>query len=134
MGGMGGMGGLGGMGMGMMGNAGMMGGLGLMGMGGGPANDAMFSAALTSASSQASSQLQLLMPSELLQKSLIPNGHLAEIAQKCRIQLDLGADVAPNQRQVCLSGTIAANAMAAYFLQERSMQYGGMSGTSFRVS
>merc|ERR1719277_769234 len=94
--------------------------------GGAGANEAMFQQALqSSAMNGGQTQLHLLLPQELLQRALIPNGHLGEIAQRCQVRLDLGADVAPNRRQVTLTGAVAANAMAAYFLQERASQFGG---------
>ncbi|CAJ1438923.1 unnamed protein product, partial [Effrenium voratum] len=84
---------------------------------GGMGNEFMFRAALQSgmiAGSQ--SQLHLLLPSSLLHQTLIPKGHLAEIAQKCQVHLELGQEVSSLQ-QVTLRGGIAANAVAAYFLQ-----------------
>lgn len=122
--------GCGGDGMGMMGSMGG-GGMGMgmfnpmmgMGMGFGIShNEAAFCQALQSQGTQ--SQLLLLVPQDLLQKALIPHGDLSAIAQRCQIRIDLGDHVAPNMRQVSLSGTIAANAMASYFLQEKSVQYG----------
>merc|ERR1719277_2246760 len=98
-------------------------------MGGMGANEAMFQQALqSSAMSGGQTQLHVLLPQDLLQRALIPNGHLGEIAQRCQIRLDLGPDVAPNRRQVTLTGAVAANAMAAYFLQERAAQFGGGGG------
>merc|ERR1712003_589878 len=122
-------------GMGMMCGSSMNGGLGMMGMGGatGP-NEAMFRTALMSSMvGQAGSQLQLLLPSELLQQSLVPHEHLSDIARTCQIRVDLGADVQPNMRQVSLTGSVAANAMAAYFLQERAMQYGTNCGGALQM-
>merc|ERR1719316_2081767 len=88
-------------------------------------NPMAFEAALQgSMLGQHQAQLALLLPAELLQQALIPHGHLAEIAQKCNINIDLGAELS-SMRQVSLTGTVAANAMAAYFLQERSLQYMG---------
>merc|ERR1712232_1112424 len=108
-------------------NMGMM-GLGTM-SGAMAANEAMFRAALQSTmTSQANSQLFLLLPVDLLQKALVPHGHLADIAQRCQIRIDLGVDVPPNMRQVSFTGSVPANAMAAYFLQERAVQYGGSGG------
>jgi len=126
--------GMGGMGGGMMGMGGMgmpgcmdpMGGLGMMGgMPGG--NEAMFKAALQSSLvAGSSSQLHLLLPNRLLQQALVPQGHLAEIANKCQIRIDLGQEVQPDLRQVTLCGGVAANSVAAYFLQERALQHGAM--------
>lgn len=104
-----------------------MGAMGMMGMGGMGAMSPMgFEMALQSSMlSQHQAQLSLLLPVDLLQQALIPHGHLGEIAQKCRIQIDLGTELPQSMQQVSLSGTVAANAMAAYFLQERSLQYLG---------
>merc|ERR550534_2796024 len=99
---------------------GMMGGVG--------ANEAMFRAALSSGIHGGQSQLLVLLPAELVQRVLIPRGHLAEIAQRCQVRIDLGADVPPNLRQVSLGGSVVANAMAALFLQERALQFGAASG------
>eukprot|EP00913_Durusdinium_trenchii_P019815 g18625.t3 len=97
-----------------------MGGMGPMGMGMGLDSEFMFRAALQQGMVAASnSTLHLLLPSSLLQKTLIPKGYLADIAKKCQVQIDLGStDVAPDLRQVTLKGGLAANAMAAYFLQD----------------
>merc|ERR1712039_285598 len=124
--------------MGGMGGCGMMGGMGgmtpmsggtmaMMGMGGVGANEAMFKAALQSASmgQPSPSQLVLLIPSDVLQQALVPQGHLGDITQKCGIRIDLGEEVPPNLQQVTFTGSVAANAMAAYFLQERALQYSG---------
>merc|ERR1719263_1620337 len=101
-------------------------GMAAMGMGMGGMGPMAFEAALhNSMLSQHQAQLALLLPVDLLQQSLIPQGHLADIAQKCRITIDLGAEVSPSMRQVSLTGTVAANTMAAYFLQERTLQYTG---------
>merc|ERR1712110_1098811 len=98
-----GMGGMDFMGAGAMGGmTGAMGG----GMGG---NEAMFKAALQSSlMGQSSAQLLLLLPLDLLQQTLIPQGHLGEIAQKCGIRIDLGGEVQSNACQVALTGPIAA--------------------------
>ncbi|CAE8672298.1 unnamed protein product, partial [Polarella glacialis] len=89
-------------------------------------NEGIFKSALQSSMmGQCNSQLHLLLPNALLQQALIPNGQLGEIANKCSIRIDLGQEVQPNLRQVTLSGGVAANAMASYFLQERALQWGG---------
>jgi len=106
--------------MGMMG----MGGFDCMGGFGSLGSEMMFRAALQgSMIAGSSSQLHLLLPSSLLQESLIPKGQLAEIAQKCQVRIELGQDVPPDLRQVTLRGGLAANAVAAYFLQERALQH-----------
>jgi len=109
--GMGGMGNMGGMGMGGM-MPGMMGGMGM-------SNEAQFMQQL-GMGQQPQAQLQILLPSTLLQQFLIPRGIMAEICQKCNVRMDLGAEVPQNQRQICISGTIVANSMAVLLLQERS--------------
>merc|ERR1712060_620567 len=94
------------------------------GMGG---SEAMFRAALQgNMGGTVMSQLSLLLPAELLSKSLVPHGHMAEIAQRCGIRIDLGDKVPPDMCQVGFTGSVVANAMAAYFLQERALQYMGV--------
>merc|ERR1711937_920967 len=88
--GLGAMGGLGPMGTmsGMGGMSGNVGGL-MGGLGGG---EALFRLALqSSVVCQMSTQLLLLVPAELLQKALVPHGHLVDIAQRCRSQGPLRA-------------------------------------------
>mmetsp|Transcript_27881 Transcript_27881/g.64994 ORF Transcript_27881/g.64994 Transcript_27881/m.64994 type:complete len:111 (+) Transcript_27881:1-333(+) len=103
-------------------------GMGMMGMGGGMwggGNLSMLGAALNgSMLGNFQSQLLLLLPADLLQQALVPHGHLAEIAQRCPVRIDLGAEVPPNLLQVSVTGPVAANALAIYFLQERAAQYG----------
>merc|ERR1712226_1583050 len=65
------------------------------------------------------SQLQLLLPSRVVQGTLVPNGHLAEIAKGCSVHIDLCDEVAPSQLRVVLSGSIVANSLAALALQMR---------------
>mmetsp|Transcript_81273 Transcript_81273/g.209200 ORF Transcript_81273/g.209200 Transcript_81273/m.209200 type:complete len:132 (+) Transcript_81273:1-396(+) len=128
MGGMGGMGSMGGMGGGGMSPMGMdfMGGMGAGGMGM-MNNEAMFKTALhSSILGQAPSSLQLLLPRELIHRSLVPNGVFNDICQRCGVRIDLGAEVPTDMQQVSCNGTVAANAMAAFLLQERSVQYGGL--------
>merc|ERR1719424_1399854 len=112
----------------MMNNMGQMGMMGMGGMGGmgmGAMGPMAFQAVLQqSMLGQHQAQLLLLLPVDLVQQALIPHGHLAEIAQTCNIGIDLGDELS-GMRQVSLTGTVAANAMAAYFLQERSLQYTG---------
>merc|ERR1719265_1437976 len=128
MGGGQGMGGPMGMGMGnpMMGMG--MGPMGMMGMGGMGtmcANPLAFRQILSqSMMGQHQAQLMLLLPVDLIEQCLIPQGHFSDICQACNINLDLGAEMS-GMRQVSLTGTVAANAMAAYFLQERSLQHTG---------
>lgn len=111
--------------MGMMNPMGMMGMSGMGGMGMGAMGPMALQQILQqSMLGQSQAQLALLLPVDLIQQALIPNGHLAEIAQTCSLNIDLGAEIS-GMRQVTLTGTVAANAMAAYFLQERSLQYAG---------
>mmetsp|Transcript_51742 Transcript_51742/g.160307 ORF Transcript_51742/g.160307 Transcript_51742/m.160307 type:complete len:131 (-) Transcript_51742:343-735(-) len=127
MGGMGGMGLMGGnMGMAGIGMGGMNGMSGMSGVSSTGVQEAMFKVALQSSMlGQVNTQLMFLLPMELLQKVLVPRGHLAEIAQRCQIHIDLGAEVPPSMRQVSFVGPVSANAMALYFLQERAAQHGG---------
>eukprot|EP00401_Gymnodinium_catenatum_P070088 CAMPEP_0117518778 /NCGR_PEP_ID=MMETSP0784-20121206/32310_1 /TAXON_ID=39447 /ORGANISM="" /LENGTH=162 /DNA_ID=CAMNT_0005314715 /DNA_START=1 /DNA_END=486 /DNA_ORIENTATION=- len=127
MGGMG-MGGMSGMGMaGMnssMGMGGMgMGGMGMMGMGGmGSGNERAFLTALQ-ASGINSAQLTLLLPQSLVQNILVPRGFMAEVAQRSGAKIDLGAEGPAGMRQVTLSGTMVANALASLYLQEKAIQF-----------
>merc|ERR1712204_151540 len=68
------------------------------------------------------------VPAELLQKALVPHGHLGDIAQRCNVRIDLGVEVMPCLQQVSITGSIACNTVAAYFLQERAAQYGTHAG------
>jgi len=126
-GGFGGIGGFGGM-PGLMGGMGGCGmdfmNMGMMGMG---ANELMLRAALQGQhplQSAAVSQLLILLPDTIIQKVLVPQGYLTEIAQRCHVRIDLGSAVPPNLRQVALSGSVAANSTAVYFLQEKALQCG----------
>merc|ERR1719221_2052651 len=104
---------------------GMFGGYGMMGQGVG-SSEVMFREALQlTIAGQCTSQMSLLLQAELLFKALVPYGHLADIAQKCGIRIDLGAEIPPDTCQVVFTGSVVANAMAAYFLQERALQCTG---------
>merc|ERR1719215_1712401 len=99
--------------------------MGMGGIGMGAMGPVAFQAVLQqSMLGQHQAQLALLLPVDLVQQALIPRGHLAEIAQTCNIGIELGNELS-GMRHVSLTGTVAANAMAAYFLQERSIQYTG---------
>eukprot|EP00747_Dinoflagellata_sp_TGD_P168603 gnl/TRDRNA2_/TRDRNA2_195379_c0_seq1.p2 gnl/TRDRNA2_/TRDRNA2_195379_c0~~gnl/TRDRNA2_/TRDRNA2_195379_c0_seq1.p2 ORF type:complete len:111 (-),score=25.10 gnl/TRDRNA2_/TRDRNA2_195379_c0_seq1:85-417(-) len=106
---------------------------GMMGMGGmGMSQEAIFFNNLqqfTGMAGQMSSQVMVLLPVNLLTNALVPHGHLGDIAQKCNVRIDLGAEVPPNMRQVSIQGTLVANTMVVYFLQERAMQYSSMAGS-----
>merc|ERR1719326_978692 len=123
--GMGGMGNpmMGGMGMNpmMMGNP-MMGGMGGMGMN----NERAFMQALQ-ASGINNAQLTLLVPVGLVQNILVPRGFMGEIAQRSGAKIDLGTEGPAGMRQVTLSGTMIANALASLYLQEKVIQFQGMS-------
>merc|ERR1719436_902402 len=105
------------MGMGM-GNP-MMGGMASQ-------NERAFMAALQ-ASGINNAQLTLLMPQGLLQNVLIPRGIMAEIAQRSGAKIDLGAEGPAGMRQVTLTGTMVANALASLYLQEKAIQFQQMS-------
>lgn len=127
MSGVGGMGGMGSMsGMGGMGGLGISpGGLGGMGVGvglGGAAGGLDHALQQMARAGPPSSQLSLVMPASLIQQSLVPRGHIADVAQRCCVRVDLGEEVPPSGRVVSLTGTAASNAFAAYLLQERALQ------------
>eukprot|EP00971_Amphidinium_carterae_P026691 526496-Amphidinium_carterae.2 len=103
---------------GQMGLGGPLGGFGAAGM-----NETLMRAAFQEGIGNLTGQLLLLLPAKLLHQTLIPHGHLGEIANACGIRIELGAEHPPNQ-QVALAGGVVANAMAAYFLQERMLQFG----------
>merc|ERR1712110_895789 len=91
---------------------------------GGMGNEPLFRAALQEScfASGSNAQLMLLLPSDLLQQALVPGGHLGDIAKKCQVRIDLGEELANRHKRVTVTGSVAANAMAAYFLQERLVQ------------
>merc|ERR1719364_339376 len=110
---------MGGMGMNPM----MMGGMGNPMMGGmGMNNERAFMQALQ-ASGINNAQLTLLIPVNLVQNILVPRGFMAEIAQRSGAKIDLGNEGPPGMRQVTLSGTMTANALASLYLQEKVIQF-----------
>merc|ERR1712079_272293 len=121
--------GMGGMGIGMnvigsMGNP-MMGqmGVGNFMMGGmGSSNERAFLSALQ-ASGFNSAQLTLLLPQKLVQNILVPRGFMAEVAHKSGSKIDLGNEGPSGMRQITLTGTMVANALASLFLQEMVIQF-----------
>merc|ERR1712046_568040 len=113
MGGPMGMGGMGGMGNPMMGGMGMN-------------HEAAFMQALQ-ASGINNAQLTLLVPVGLVQNILVPRGCMAEIAQRSGAKIDLGSEGPAGMRQVSLNGTMIANALASLYLQEKVIQFQGMS-------
>lgn len=128
MGSMGGIGGMGGMGM----NSGGMGGMGGFGNGlggglGGYGSEMVFNTALQQLTmvGPSNSQMSFVMPASLIHQSLVPQGHLADIAQKCSVRIDLGEEVKPSMLVINFTGTVASNAMAAYLLQDRMLQCSG---------
>merc|ERR1712032_375531 len=106
-----------GMGMGGMGNMGM-GGMGGMGS----SNEQAFMQALQ-ASGVNNAQLTLLLPQNLLQNVLIMRGFMQEIAQRSGCKIDIGNEGPAGMRQVCLTGTMMANALASLYLQEKVIQF-----------
>merc|ERR1719321_2494380 len=97
-----------------MGNP-MMGG---MGMG----NERAFMQALQ-ASGINNAQLTLLIPVGLVQNILVPRGFMGEISQRSGAKIDLGTEGPAGMRQVTLSGTMIANALASLYLQEKVIQF-----------
>mmetsp|Transcript_66203 Transcript_66203/g.191874 ORF Transcript_66203/g.191874 Transcript_66203/m.191874 type:complete len:128 (-) Transcript_66203:23-406(-) len=65
------------------------------------------------------SQLHLALPARTVRERLVPDGHMAEIAQGCRVQIDLHEEVPPDKLRVVLSGSVTANSLAALALQWR---------------
>merc|ERR1719263_1940632 len=106
--------------MGGMGNP-MMGGMGI-----GMNNENAFMQALQ-ASGINNAQLTLLIPVGLVQNILVPRGFMAEIAQRSGAKIDLGAEGPTGMRQVALSGNMMSNALASLYLQEKVIQFQGMS-------
>merc|ERR1719217_1401385 len=113
--------------MGGMGMNPMMMGMGNPMMGGmGMGNERAFMQALQ-ASGINNAQLTLLVPVQLVQNILVPRGFMGEIAQRSGAQIDLGSEGPAGMRQVKLSGTMIANALASLYLQEKVIQFQGMS-------
>merc|ERR1719506_2490497 len=104
----------------------MMGGMGMGGMNGQGNNERAFMQALQ-ASGINNASLTLLVPVNLIQNILVPRGLMAEIAQRSGSQIDLGAEGPAGMRQVELKGTMMANALASLYLQEKVIQFQGMS-------
>jgi len=90
-------------------------------------NEAIFHMALRDYSGRSCSRLFLLMPIDAVHCFLLPKGHLAAIARKCGVQIELGGEVPPNMRHVSLTGTMVANSMASYLLQQ-CLQRQGLTG------
>merc|ERR1719269_410721 len=101
-----------------MGNP-MMGGMGAP-------NERAFMQALQ-ASGINNAELTILVPATLVQNILVPRGFMAEIAQRSGCQIDLGNEGPAGMRQVNLSGTMMANSLASLYLQEKVIQFQGMS-------
>jgi len=70
-------------------------------------------------------QLHLLLPRAVVQGKLVPDGHLAAIAQACSVQIDLADGATPEQLCVVVSGTVVANSLAALMLQWHILFAGG---------
>ncbi|OLQ08547.1 hypothetical protein AK812_SmicGene7954 [Symbiodinium microadriaticum] len=64
--------------------------------------------------------LALLLPSRLVEDFLVPQDHLAEVARRCAIHLDVAGEDPPGQRQVSLYGDPGKVGMALMQLQMRS--------------
>merc|ERR1740117_2020375 len=107
---------MGGMGMGMGG----MGGMGAMG------NEGAFMQALQ-VSGINNATITLLMPVNLIQNILIPRGIMSEIAQRSGAKMDLGSEGPSGMLSVILTGTMIANSLASLYLQEKVIQFQGMS-------
>jgi len=71
----------------------------------------------------ARSQLPLVLPNAVVQQALVPSGFLADVAQRFHVMIDLGGEVLPAGRHVLLTGTVAANAAAAFCIQEGLLRY-----------
>merc|ERR1712232_426978 len=98
-----------------------------MGGGGmGSGSERAFMAALE-ASGINNAQLTLLLPQPLAQNILVPRGFMAEIAQRSGSKIDLGSESPPGMRQVSLTGSMVANALASLYLQEKAIQFQQMS-------
>ncbi|CAE7466018.1 unnamed protein product [Symbiodinium natans] len=63
--------------------------------------------------------LSVLLASDILFSTLVPGGHMQELAQRCQVHIDIVADASlpASLRQVVLTGSLASNAAAAYWLQ-----------------
>eukprot|EP00439_Symbiodinium_sp_Y106_P063073 s396_g9.t1 len=64
--------------------------------------------------------LALLLPSRLVEDFLVPQDHLAAVARRCAIHLDVAGEDPPGQRQVSLYGDPGKVGMALLQLQMRS--------------
>merc|ERR1719160_2395491 len=104
----------------------MMGGMGMGGMGMGMGNERAFMQALQQSGIN-NAKLTVLVPVGLVQNILIPRGFMSEIAQRSGCQIDLGNEGPSGMRQVKLKGTMIANALASLYLQEKVIQFQGMS-------
>jgi len=63
--------------------------------------------------------LSVLLASDVLFSTLVPGGHMQDLAQKCQVHIDIISDasIPSSMRQVVLTGSLANNAAAAYWLQ-----------------
>eukprot|EP00930_Biecheleria_cincta_P062935 TRINITY_DN48398_c0_g1_i1.p1 TRINITY_DN48398_c0_g1~~TRINITY_DN48398_c0_g1_i1.p1 ORF type:complete len:711 (+),score=157.14 TRINITY_DN48398_c0_g1_i1:79-2211(+) len=74
-------------------------------------------------------QLHLLLPEDLLLKSLVPSGLLQDVSRRCQVQIEVAAGSAPPRlRLLILTGTLASNAAAAYWLQVGATCYAATAG------
>merc|ERR1719152_567818 len=105
----------------MMGMSGMgvpNGMMGAMGM----SNERAFLTALQN-SGVNNAQLTLLVPQNLVQNILVPRGIMMEIAVRSGSKIDLGNEGPVGMRQVTVSGSMVANALASLYLQEKVIQF-----------
>jgi len=85
----------------------------------------------TSLDAQASATLPLLLPEVLLMHDLVPSGLLKDLANRCRVQIDLGQELPTGYREVTLTGTVAGNAAVSFWLQLGAACCDGKLGASF---
>eukprot|EP00929_Paragymnodinium_shiwhaense_P073385 TRINITY_DN37382_c0_g1_i3.p1 TRINITY_DN37382_c0_g1~~TRINITY_DN37382_c0_g1_i3.p1 ORF type:complete len:318 (+),score=49.27 TRINITY_DN37382_c0_g1_i3:189-1142(+) len=68
-------------------------------------------------------RMRILIPCDVVDSALVPDGHFAEVARECGVQIDLVAlhfnAVGQKLREVILQGDIVSNAMAVLQLQWR---------------
>lgn len=72
------------------------------------------------------SRLEILISSRLLLQSLVPSGHLQDVAKRCQVHIEIADELEspPGTRCVVLVGTVAGNAAAAYWLQVGAVRWG----------
>lgn len=82
-----------------------------------PRVEAMLLSSASTGSQRA--ELSVILGIEVLFQSLVPSGYLQDLSRRCQVHIDITADdsLPASLRQVILSGSAAANAAAAYWLQ-----------------